>query len=266
MLWPIFGAFVGMSLVMAAGWAFQRAKDDGGWTDVFWSFGVGGVGALAALAPVPAGFAPRQALVAAMVAGWSLRLGLHIRARVLRGPEDARYAQLRRDWTPRFQARMFSFLQQQALGGGVLLVAVVLAARQPAQGLRAADLAGALILIIAVLGEGLADCQLAAFARDPANRGRVCDVDLWAWSRHPNYFFEWLGWLAYPVIAIDLAGRYPWGWAALAAPAAIYGLLRFVSGVPPLEAHMLASRGEAFRAYQARTSVFFPLPPKRSPA
>ena len=266
MLWSVLGAVLGMALVMAAGWAFQRAKADGGWTDVFWSFGMGGAGALAALAPTGSAFAPRQALVAALVAGWSLRLGLHIRARVLRGPEDARYAQLRRDWAPHFQGRMFSFLQQQALGGGVLLIAVVLAAHEPAQELRLADLAGTLVLAASVLGEGLADRQLARFTRDPANHGKVCDWGLWAWSRHPNYFFEWLGWLAYPVIAIDPSGVYPWGWAALVAPAAIYGLLRHVSGVPPLEAHMLATRGEAFRAYQARTSAFFPFPPARSPS
>ena len=122
---------------------------------------------------------------------------------------------------------------------------------------------GALILVAAVAGEGIADRQLDAFKADPANHGRVCDVGLWSWSRHPNYFFEWLGWLAWPVMAIDLQGRYPLGWLALGAPLVMWLLLNFFSGVPPLEAHMLRSRGEAFRAYQRRTSAFFPLPPRR---
>ncbi len=106
----------------------------------------------------------------------------------------------------------------------------------------------------------MADRQLSAFAAEPANRGRVCDRGLWAWSRHPNYLFEWLGWFAYPAIAI--APGHPEGAWALAAPAVMYLVLRHGTGVPPLEAHMLRSRGEAFRAYQARVPAFLPRPPR----
>jgi steroid 5-alpha reductase family enzyme len=79
-------------------------------------------------------------------------------------------------------------------------------------------------------------------------------------SRHPNYFFEWLCWLAYPLIAINLSGYNPLGWLTLAAPACMYWVLVHVSGIPPLEEHMLRSRGAQFRALQARTRPFFPLP------
>lgn len=119
-----------------------------------------------------------------------------------------------------------------------------------------------MIAFAAVSGETVADRQMKAFASDPANRGKVCDQGLWAWSRHPNYLFEWLGWFAYPVLAIDLAGAYPQGWWALLAPILMFGVLRFGTGVPPLEAHMLRTRGDAFRAYQARTAVFLPRPPR----
>ena len=84
-------------------------------------------------------------------------------------------------------------------------------------------------------------------------------------SRHPNYFFEWLGWLAYPLFAIDLSGGYPAGWFALAAPAFMYWLLVHVSGIPPLEQQMLRTRGDAYRAYQQRTRAFVPLPLVRTP-
>jgi len=99
---------------------------------------------------------------------------------------------------------------------------------------------------------------LERFRRNPANRGRVCDTGLWGRSRHPNYFFEVLGWFAYVAIAIEPAGGYGIGWAAFAGPALMYWLLVYVSGVPPLEAHMLRARGDAFRAYQARVNVFWP--------
>ena len=75
-------------------------------------------------------------------------------------------------------------------------------------------------------------------------------------------FFEWFGWLAYALFAVDFSGLYPWGFIAIAGPLCIYWLLVHVSGIPPLEEHMLERRRDAFRAYQARTNAFFPAPPR----
>ncbi len=266
MIWFIVAVFAGLSLTMAVGWAFQRHAGNGGWTDVFWTFGLGAAGMACALYPVagepwPTG---RQVLVEVLVAVWALRLGLHIAWRAAHEGEDARYARFRQEWGARFQPMMFGFLQLQALAAMVLALPMLAAAHNPAPGLRMQDWLGGLVLAVAIVGEGLADWQLSRFKADPANHGKVCDVGLWAWSRHPNYFFEWLGWLAYPLIAIDLTGHYLWGWGALAAPVYMYWLLRHVSGVPPLEEHMARSRGAAWVEYAARTSVFFPAPPHRS--
>src|SRR5438445_605631 len=115
--------------------------------------------------------------------------------------------------------------------------------------------------LVGVASEALADAQLKNFRVDPANKGRVCDVGLWRWSRHPNYFFEWFGWLAYPVIALSM--EYAWGWATLLAPVFMYWILVHVTGIPPLERQMLRSRGERYRDYQSRTSMFFLLPPQK---
>jgi len=149
------------------------------------------------------------------------------------------------------------------LAGFVLALSILAAALNPAPAFGPGDWVGILLLLVAVLGEGMADRQLAAFRADPAKKGKVCDAGLWGMSRHPNYFFEWLGWLAYPVIAIDLTGSYPWGWAAFAAPALMYWLLVHASGIPPLETHMLRSRGERFRRYQRRVNAFWPGLPER---
>ena len=116
-----------------------------------------------------------------------------------------------------------------------------------------------MIWLIAVSGESLADWQLSAFRHDPANAGQVCQRGLWRYSRHPNYFFEWLHWWAY----VCLAAGSPWGGLALAGPAAMLYFLLKVTGVPPTEAQALKSRGDAYRQYQRTTSVFFPWPPQR---
>jgi steroid 5-alpha reductase family enzyme len=259
---------LGLAAAMSLAWAIQRRTRNAGWVDVVWTFATGLAGILFALAPVgpPIGTgAPgwRAWVVAILVAVWSLRLGLHIAERTGRGPEDTRYAAFHRDWGAGFEPKMFGFLQLQALFALLLSCSMLLAARDPAPGPRLADLLGVLVLAASVAGEALADRQLRRFRADAANKGRVCDAGLWRFSRHPNYFFEWLGWVAYPLFAISLA--WPWGWLALSAPAVMYWLLVHVSGIPPLEAQMLKSRGDAFRRYQARTNAFFPGPSRSNP-
>jgi len=254
---------VAMAVVMSSGWAFQRAVKNGGWSDVFWTYGTGATCALACLVPFGGAAAPtwRQMLVAALVAIWCLRLGTYVAMRVAKGSEDARYADFRREWGADFQRNMYGLLIVQAPVTAILSLSILVAARDPHPEIRAVDVIGALILIGSILGEGLADRQMKAFRADPASKGKVCDTGLWAWSRHPNYLFEALGWLAYPVIAIDLAR--PLSLVSLIAPIVMFIVLRFGTGVPPLEAAMLKSRGDAYRLYQARVSAFWPWPPKR---
>jgi steroid 5-alpha reductase family enzyme len=255
-----------LGAIMAGAWGLQRATGNSGWVDVVWSFGLGVAGLILALLPGIGAPSGRQLLVAALVAVWSIRLGLHIAQRSRHGPEDARYAALRREWGPNFQFRLFWFLQIQAAAAAVLGLSILLAAHNPAPWPRGLDLAAIAVMIVAVVGEGIADEQLRRFKADPGNKGRVCDRGLWGWSRHPNYFFEWFGWIAYPLLAIalpgEVSGGWWWGWLALSGPAFMYWLLVHVSGIPPTEQQMLLSRGEVFRAYQARVSRFFPLPPK----
>lgn len=255
-----------LSLAMSLAWAAQQATGNSGWVDTGWTFGLGAVGVLCALAPFPAApvaSAPRRTLVAIAVFAWAMRLGFHIASRTAGIVDDPRYAALRESWGPQRASRqMWLLAQKQALVSIPLALSIFLAARNPAPALRLQDILAALIFVAAIAGEAIADRQLREFRRTAA-RGAICDAGLWRWSRHPNYFFEWLGWLGYAVIAVDFTGAYAWGWLALAGPACMYWLLVFVSGIPPLEEHMLRTRGDAFRAYQARTSAFFPLPPGR---
>ena len=255
-----------LAALMTIAWAVQQRTGNSGWVDTIWTCSVGLVGAAGALWPM-AGAAPnpRQWLVAALVAIWALRLGVHIAARSAGIADDPRYAAFASEWGADAPRRMFVFLQNQGFGSIPLVFAIFVAAHFPDAGLRLQDYLGALILLVGIAGEALADAQLKNFRLSPANKGRVCDAGLWRWSRHPNYFFEWFGWLAYPVIAIplDSASSYPWGWASILAPALMYWILVHVTGIPPLEAQMLRSRGERYRDYQSRTSRFFPLPPQK---
>lgn len=268
--WPHVSMFVllaaaaaALAAAMAGAWVLQRVLHNAGWVDAVWSAATGAVGAACALAPAESGGGgARRAVVAVMAACWSGRLAWHIALRTRGAPEDARYAAFRREWGAAFEMRLFWFLMIQAAASWVLVLSIALAAHNP-RPLRLADGLGVAVLLASVLGEGLADSQLRRFRS--TSHGGICDAGLWGWSRHPNYFFEFLGWCAYPLMAIDLSGAYPQGFVALAGPAFMFWLLRYVSGVPPLEKSMLERRGDAFRSYQRRVSAFFPLPPSRPP-
>ena len=189
----ICSAAVALALIMTVAWAVQLRTGQSGWIDTIWSFAVGVVGAAAALAPIAGqeGLTARQMLVAACVLAWSVRLGLHIMRRTLRGGDDPRYKALREEWGANFVFRLFLFLQVQAAAALVLVICVLAAARNTAP-LGWGDALGLAILAVAVLGEAAADAQLAQFAGSPSAKGAVCEIGLWRYSRHPNYFFEWL--------------------------------------------------------------------------
>lgn len=253
---------------MSLAWVAQRRTGNAGWVDAVWSAAAGLGAALAALAPqdIPGtagGITPRQILAAVMAAAWGGRLAWHIARRSAAArEEDPRYAQFRRDWGAQFEWKLYAVLQIQAVVAWLLAATVFIAARAPGP-LSAFDAAGVLVLAGSVAGEALADAQLARFRA--RGGGGICDTGLWGWSRHPNYFFEFTCWLAYPLLAWQPGGAQWRALAALCGPVMMLLLLRYGSGVPPLEQAMLRRRGDAFRAYQARVSVFFPLPPRRAP-
>ena len=248
-------ALVSLAVVMSAGWTIQRQTGNSGWIDAVWTFGVGATGVALALAPAGDGALWRRAIVAALAAAWSMRLGLHIVQRTMKSGDDPRYARLMADWGEVAPARLFAFLQAQAAAGALLALAIALAAHAPGS-LRLQDVVGAPLMAAAIVGEALADAELARFKADPANRGGICEVGLWRLSRHPNYVCEFTVWLAVAIIAFEPGAASTW--LALLAPATMYWTLRYASGVPPLEEHMQRARPHAFAAYAARTPVFFP--------
>jgi steroid 5-alpha reductase family enzyme len=201
-------------------------------------------------------FSARALVVVAFTAVWSLRLGAHLARRTRGKSDDPRYAALIAEWGEHAPRRMFWFLQYQAWAGVPLVLSIVLAALNPQPLWRLLDVLAVGVMVIALSGEAAADYQLQRFRTDARNRDRVCDAGLWRYSRHPNYFFEFLSWCAYPLFAVSI--NEPWSWLALAAPATMYWLLVHVSGIPPLEEHMLRTRGDDFRDYQRRTNAFFP--------
>jgi len=199
----------------------------------------------------------RRALTAALVSAWGGRLSLHLAGRKLRERrEDPRYAELlarRGGWRPSSVA-VHVFGLQAVL---VFVGARPLGAAQAGKGgFSPADGVGGALFFGGALFEAVADRQLAAFKRDPANKGKVMDRGLWRYSRHPNYFGEFLCWWGALALALSAAGA----WWAVVSPLLMTALLLRVSGKDLLERHLANRPGYA--DYVARTSGFLPLPPR----
>lgn len=256
LLWILAGAVA----VMGVLWLVQRRIRDAGVVDVGWAACLGAAAIFAAL--TGEGDAARRVLIGVMGGAWGFRLALHLLTdRVLKGPEDGRYQMMRETFGPKVQPVFLAFFQAQAVLVAMLAPPFVLAASARGEAPTIFDVAGAFVWLVGLAGESLADRQLKAFKRDPASKGKVCAVGLWRYSRHPNYFFEWLMWIGYALVAMNAS----WGWVAWSAPALILLFVLKLTGIPPTEARAIRSRGDAYRAYQRTTSAFVPWFPKHDP-
>lgn len=245
----------GLVLLYFFVWLVQLRTRNAGIIDAVWAFSLGLLALFYGLCAD--GNSLARALVATGGLVWGLRLAWHLWLRNSGHAEDARYRQLREEWGLRANQRMLGFFLIQALAAIFLSLAFLLPA-QRVVALAAWQITLAILVwMIAVIGEALADHQLRKFLALTENHGRVCDVGLWRYSRHPNYFFECLHWLAYIPLTIDVS----WGWVSLLPPVMMAYLLIKVSGIPMLEEHLLRTR-PSYTDYQRRTSMLLPWIPR----
>jgi steroid 5-alpha reductase family enzyme len=249
-------AFVILVTVFAVFWAWQLKSANAGMIDPVWAFSLGSVavfyGVVGDADPLT------RMLVAAGGGIWGVRLGWHLWRRNAGKPEDPRYRRFREQWGAAAGRKMFWFLEFQTVVSLMLSLAFAVPAWRVTPLSPAWAALSVAIWLVSVSGEALADNQLRRFIAAPENRGEVCRVGLWRYSRHPNYFFECVHWLAY----MALSAGSPWLWLTLIPPALMAFLLLKLSGVPMLEARLIASRA-GYAAYVRETSALIPWPPRR---
>jgi steroid 5-alpha reductase family enzyme len=237
-------------------WLASLRLRDASIADPFWGAGLAGV-AWTALAV--AGLSTRGLLLAALTSGWAARLGAHLWRRRRGHGEDRRYLAMRAAAGPSFwkTSLVTVFLLQAALLWVVSLPLQAGAALGGGVPLGLLDALGVALFLAGFAFEAVADAQLARFLAEPGSRGKVMARGLWSLTRHPNYFGDFLLWWGLGAIGLATGA-----WWVLAGPALMAGLLLRVSGVTLLE-RTIGERRPGYAEYAARTSAFFPWPPRR---
>ncbi len=254
-----FSAWAVSAIIMLVLWAIQYKTENAGTVDVAWSFLTPLVGVWLIFADgIENGI--RQYLIIAFALFWGFRLGAFLYQRVMNEVEDGRYRYLREYCGNYAQLVMFVFFQMQATWTILFALPFWAASRNDSTDLGLLDITGIVIWLIAMAGETISDKQLHRFRMNSANKGMVCNVGLWRYSRHPNYFFEWLQWWAF--VLIGYGSDYWWlTWLGLVV---VYVFITRITGVPYTEQQSIRSRGDAYREYQKTTSMFFPMPPGKA--
>lgn len=250
-------AWLAMAGWMVVLWLVERVQHNASLADAGWCFGL--VAVVAGYGWCATGEVERKLLLVVMASGYGLRLGWYILShRVIGRTEDQRYQRLRRDWRLAEPLRMFGYFQLQAAAIVLFSLPFLAVMQNPRPPFSLWELAGVLVWMIGIAGESVADRQLAGFRAKPWNHDRVCREGLWFFSRHPNYFFEWVHWWAYVVMAIGSPG---W-WLTWIGPVVMGVALVRITGIPWAEEQAIRTRGDDYRRYQETTNAFIPWWPK----
>lgn len=250
--------FYGLALIiscafMVAVWILARIKHKDSVVDIFWSLCIASLASFFCLRN-GMNHTSRCCTMAVMAVVWGCRLSFYIFWRSRGKGDDPRYVKLRTSWGPSANLRMFLFFQIQGLAAGFFSIPFIITSLNQSPDSHPLEAAAIGLFLIALWGETAADFQMHRFKSNPQNQGKTCRAGLWNYSRHPNYFFEWLVWCSFALFALPSPG----GWIALICPALMYHFLVNVTGIPMAEEQSLKSRGDDYRQYQKTTSKFFP--------
>lgn len=242
-------------LQMCIMWGLYRILKNPSVVDVSWSLGLMIAGLIYLNMPP---YHVRTVLIGLFLMVWALRLALYLwYTRIQKGHVDKRYMELSTHW--KISPSLGFFLNFQLQGLLIFIISSVffLISRSGLVHITLFDFFAFGLIIIGIVGETIADLQLQRFKI--AHKGEVCQSGLWRYSRHPNYFFDWLSWVGFAVFAIQSSI----GYLCLVSPGMLYIIFTHITG-PLTEKGSIHSKGEKYIAYQKQTSMFFPWFKKKS--
>ena len=242
-------SLLGMFILMTLVWVWYLKLQKPYVVDIAWSLMIGGAGFYLALNnPLTA----YSLCALALLFFWSIRLFLYLFiTRILKDIQDTRYDAISQSWNDKKSRGFFWHYQLQ----GLLALSIALPFYWIPQVEHFTILRVCLLVLtfLMIVGEWVADHQLHRFKQ--SHSGQVCQRGLWAWSRHPNCFFEakiWIGFFLLALIPTNL-----WCLIALISPLVIHWIMLGIT-IPITEKKSLQSRGDKYKDYIKTTPCFYP--------
>ena len=236
---------------MLAAWVVSRKINYYSLVDVVWAYGIGFLTLI--FASISNGELTKKSIAIILSLCWSIRLGTYLALRLKSHfpTEDSRYTGLKNKWG-KYKFLVFFLFKgfSQILFG----LPFFFLTQDNNPSISSVTMIGVLLFAVGFIGESIADLQLKGFRTRPENKGKVCDIGFWKYSRHPNYFFEWIVWCGIAIAALPSPNGY---WAIL-SPILMFLTLNFLTGVPAAEEQSLKSKGSLYIEYQKKTNRFFP--------
>ena len=250
-------ALTGLSttlVLMFLAWLISLRTRNVAIVDVFWGIAIAGAG-ISWLWNAPA-TGTRGVLVVLLATVWAMRLAVHLLWRSRGQPEDRRYREIRARNQPNFGIRSLYLVFGLQAVLAWLVAMPLLGAISGTAPIGSLDRLGTLMWAFGLVFESVADYQLARFQQGSGATRGVMDTGLWRFSRHPNYFGEFVLWWGVGLIAVSGGA-----WWALIGPLLLSLFLLKVSGVALTEKD-IATRRPEYQDYMRRTSAFVPRPPR----
>ena len=247
-----------VAVMMIAGWLVSLWVKNVTFVDTLWGLGFVIIAWMTFFKAD--GYWLRQLLIASLTTAWGVRLSIHLAWRNWGHGEDPRYAAWREQAGDTFWlVSLYKVFLIQAAFMWVIALTVQVGQISPTPAyLTPLDFFGTLVWGIGFWFEAVADFQLAQFKADAANKGKVMRQGLWAYSRHPNYFGEFLSWWGLYLIALSAVGS----WWTVISPILITLVLLKMTGVTLMEKTIVDTR-PGYRDYIRRTNAFFPWLPRK---
>ncbi|WP_133137615.1 DUF1295 domain-containing protein [Legionella rowbothamii] len=230
-------------------WGLYRILKNPSVVDVSWSLGLM-VSGLIYLYLVPLNF--RTQVTGILLIIWAWRLAFYLwYTRIREGHVDRRYTELSSRW--KISPSLGFFINYQLQGLLILVISSVffLISQSGLTHITLIDILAFFIITVGIIGETVADLQLQGFKM--RHKGEVCNLGLWNYSRHPNYFFDWLSWIGFALLAL----QSNIGYLGLVSPLMLYIIFTRMTG-PLTERGSIESRGQKYIEYQKQTPMFFP--------
>lgn len=243
-----------ISILMLGVWLLSLYLKDVSVVDIAWGLGFVLVAWTSYLLYADA---DASLLIPTLVTLWGLRLSGYLAWRNHGKPEDPRYQKMRAHWGDSFPwISLLTVFGAQAVVMWIVSLPVQTVYNGADEGRLWLRIVGTVVFALGLAFESVGDWQLARFKADANNQGKVLDRGLWRFTRHPNYFGDFLVWWGIFLAAVAQSQQ----WWTLVGPIVMSVFLMRISGVTLLESSLKKSK-PGYQAYIGRTNAFFPGPP-----